>query len=162
MSVSFGKAKQAWVGKSALTKQLMNGAFGVSTSLDMNKLRDAAAHTCEQFPAKDCGFLLGRHKPVIQINSRLKQQVIAYGRISKTSQRVFPIDWELGLRPGVQGYQFMISVVHASLTSGKIDQVEEMEYFINELERNLGDLDPQAAISLVALDNPAAYKKTIF
>ena len=33
-------------------------------------------------------------------------------------------------------------------TSGKINEVEELQYFLNELERNLRRLDPQAEISL--------------
>jgi hypothetical protein len=43
----------------------MNGAFGVSTSLDISEVREAATRACEQFPVKS-RKLLGDCKPNIQ------------------------------------------------------------------------------------------------
>jgi hypothetical protein len=46
VSVDFGKARQVFFGKSPLTKAITQGAFGVSTKLTMDQVRDAAAITC--------------------------------------------------------------------------------------------------------------------
>jgi hypothetical protein len=52
VSVDFGKAHQVFFGKSPLTKALTRGAFGVSTKLTMDQVRDAAAITCKEYPVK--------------------------------------------------------------------------------------------------------------
>ena len=52
MSVDFGKARQAIFGKSTLAKEVTRGAFGVSTKLTMDRVRDAAAVTCREYPVK--------------------------------------------------------------------------------------------------------------
>lgn len=46
------------------------------------------------------------------------------------------------------GYAYAIILARYTETSGKINEVEELQYFLNELERNLWRLDPQAEISL--------------
>jgi|HubBroStandDraft_5_1064220.scaffolds.fasta_scaffold121485_2 hypothetical protein len=51
VSVDFGKPRQVFFGKSPLTKELTRGAFGVSTKLTMDQVRDAAI-TCREYPVK--------------------------------------------------------------------------------------------------------------
>ena len=41
MRADFGKAHQVFFGKSPLTRALTRGAFGVSTKLTMDQVRDA-------------------------------------------------------------------------------------------------------------------------
>lgn len=41
-----------------------------------------------------------------------------------------------------------LAVVHAKLSNGKIESVEDLETFVNELEKALSDLDPGAAITM--------------
>ena len=48
MSVDFGKPRQVFFGKSPFTKELTRGAFGVSTKLTMDQVRDAAI-TCREY-----------------------------------------------------------------------------------------------------------------
>jgi hypothetical protein len=42
----------------------------------------------------------------------------------------------------------VISLARYTETSGKINEIEELQYFLNELERNIRALDPGAEISL--------------
>jgi len=42
-----------------------------------------------------------------------------------------------------------IVITQAQLRSGKIAEVEELGHFINELERNLRNMDPEARIDLL-------------
>jgi hypothetical protein len=52
MSVSFGKPTTAWFGNTTLTKAINRGGFGISTSLDLGKVQDAAVGTCTDYPVK--------------------------------------------------------------------------------------------------------------
>jgi hypothetical protein len=65
--------------------------------------------------------------------------------------------WDLAYRSA----EFTIFHVYAKLVSGKIDEVEELEYFMNELERNPRDLDPQATTSLATMDSPRSFTRTV-
>jgi hypothetical protein len=165
VTVNFGKAKQAWVGKSPLTKAIMNGAFGIATSLDIGQVQEAAARTCADFPVKN-RKLLGTYKPCIQADRpNREREVIAYGSTTRAKTGkdiVITPCWKLGLGSGVQDHQFTIVLLYAKLTSGKIDEVEELEYFLNELERVLRESDPKATVDLVELQNPMHFKKTYF
>jgi hypothetical protein len=58
------------------------------------------------------------------------------------------VRWELALGAGLPGYAYVIILARYTERSGKINEVEELQYFLNELERNLQTLDPQAEISL--------------
>jgi hypothetical protein len=156
VSVDFGKARQVFFGKSPLTKELTRGAFGVSTKLTMDQVRDAAAITCREYPVKK-RFMQSMAPRIVQRKSG--HEVIAYGGLARRrtasgeSVETVPdtasdVRWELALGAGVPGYAYAIILARYTDTSGKINEVEELQYFLNELERNLRRLDPQAEISL--------------
>lgn len=154
MSVSFGKPKTAWYGKTRLTKAINRGGFGISTGLDAGKIQDAATQTCGEFPVKQARLIRSPMKPLIRM--RKGTEVISYGVVgtdSKTGREYMSVpSWELALGSGADGYRYRIVLAYARLFSGKIDEVEELEYFLNELERNLRSLDSQAAIELIEHD----------
>lgn len=156
MSVDFGKARQVFFGKSPLTKALTRGAFGVSTTLTMDQLRDAAALTCREYPIKK-RFLQSMGPRIVQRKSG--HEVIAYGSLAQRRSasgelvQTVPdnapdVRWELVLGAGLPGYPYVILLARYTETSGKINEVEELQYFLNELEHNLRALDPQAEISV--------------
>lgn len=157
MSVDFGKPGQVFFGKSPLTKALIRGAFGVSTALTMDQLREAAALTCRDYPVKK-RFMNLMGPRIVQRKNGL--EVIAYGYLRKRNtssgesveivpDSAFDMKWELALGAGLVGYAYVILLARHTETSGKINEVEELQYFLNELERNLRALDPKAGISLV-------------
>lgn len=157
MSVDFGKARQVFFGKSPLTKALTSGAFGVSTTLTMDQLRHAAAVTCREYPLKR-RFLQSMGPRIVQRKNDL--EVIAYGSLTQRRtargesvetvlDNASDVRWELALGAGLPGYEYVILLARHTETSGKINEVEELQYFINELERNLRALDPQAEITLI-------------
>ena len=137
MSVDFGKARQVFFGKSPLTKELTRGAFGVSTKLTMEQVRDAAAITCREY--------LVKKRFMQSMAPRIVQRKSGHETVPDTASDV---RWELALGAGVPGYAYAIILARYTETSGKINEVEELQYFLNELERNLRRLDPQAEISL--------------
>jgi hypothetical protein len=156
VTVDFGKARQVFFGKSPLTKALAGGAFGISTTLTMDQVRDAAALTCREYPAKK-RFLQSMAPRIVERKSG--RQVIAYGSLTQrrtasgeTVETVLDtaldLKWELVLGAGLPGYAYVIILARHTETSGKINEVEELQYFLNELERNLRALDPHAEISL--------------
>jgi hypothetical protein len=156
MSVDFGKPRQVFFGKSPLTQALTRGAFGVSTSLTMDQVRDAAAVTCREYPIKKRFMQQVGPRIVQRKNGR---EVIAYGDLTRrrtpngqTVETVLDtatdLRWELALGTGLPGYPYVILLARHTETSGKINDVEELQYFLNELERNLRALDRQAEISL--------------
>jgi hypothetical protein len=156
VSVDFGKARQVFFGKSPLTKAITSGAFGVSTVLTMDQVRDAAALTCKEYPVKK-RFLQSMAPRIVQRKSG--QQVIAYGALTQRRtasggsvetvlDNALDVQWELALGAGLPGYACVIILARYTERSGKIDEVEELQYFLNELERNLRVLDPRAEISL--------------
>jgi hypothetical protein len=153
MSVNFGKATTAWFGNTSLTKAINRGGFGLSTSLDLSKVQDAADRTCKEYPVKQARLVRTPMRPMIMESKG--REVISYGLAGPDKsgrERVFGPSWQLALGGPTDGYQFTIILVYAQLHSGKIDEVKELEYFLNELERNLRDLDPQAMINLVESD----------
>lgn len=156
MSVDFGKPRQVFFGKSPLTRALTSGAFGVSTSLTMDEVRDAAAVTCREYPIKK-RFMRQVGPRIVQRKNGL--EVIAYGGLTRrrtpagqTVETVLDtatdVCWELALGAGLPGYPYVILLARYTETSGKINDVEELQYFLNELERNLRALDRQAEIRL--------------
>lgn len=157
MSVDFGSPRQAFFGKSSLTKAITRGAFGVSSSLTMDQVREAAVLTCRGYPVKK--RFLGQAGPRI-VQRKNGHEVIAYGYLDRrrtpdgrtietVRDTAVALDWELALATGVPGYPYAILLARYTETSGKIDEVKELQYFLNELERNLRALDPQAEISLI-------------
>ena len=60
----------------------------------------------------------------------------------------------LALGTGLPGYACVIILARYTERSGKINEVEELQYFLNELERNLRALDPRAEISLMDRKGP--------
>ena len=136
MSVDFGKPRQVFFGKSPLTKELTRGAFGVSTKLTMDQVRDAAI-TCREY--------LVKKRFMQSMAPRIVQRKSGHETVPDTASDV---RWELALGAGVPGYAYAIILARYTETSGKINEVEELQYFLNELERNLRRLDPQAEISL--------------
>lgn len=151
MSVSFGKPKTAWYGKTRLTKAISREGFGISTELDIDKVQDAAVQTCKEFPVKKARLIRSPMKPLIRVRKGV--EVISYGIVgtnSKTGGEYMSVPrWELALGSGAGGYKYRIVLAYATLISGKIDEVEELEYFLNEMERNVRNLDSRAAINLI-------------
>jgi hypothetical protein len=151
MSIGFGKPKTAWYGKTRLTKVINRGGFGVSTGLDIDKVRVVAIQTCNEFPVKKARLIRSPMRPLIRVRKGV--EVISYGIVAtskKTGEEYMPVpSWELALGNGTGAYRYRITLAYAKLFSGKIDEVEELEYFLNELERNLRRLDPQAMIALL-------------
>ncbi len=152
MSVDFGKPQTAWYGKSKLTKAINRGGFGLATSLGLDKVQEAAVRTCREFPVKKARIVRSPMKPVIM--TKKGAEVIAYGMVDtnkKTGKEYVLIpEWELALGSGADSHNFRIILRYAKLYSGKISEVEELEYFLNELERNLRHLDPEATVELIA------------
>jgi hypothetical protein len=122
----------------------------------MDQVRDAAAITCKEYPVKK-RFMQSMAPRIVQRKSG--HEVIAYGGLAQRktasggSVETVPdtasdVRWELALGTGVPGCAYVIILARYTETSGKINEVEELQYFLNELERNLRTLDPQAEISL--------------
>lgn len=151
MSVSFGKATTAWYGKTKLTKTINKNGFGVSTSLDIGQVQAAAMQACHEFPVKKAPLVRTPMKPMLA--TRKGVDVIAYGLIhtSKKTGKEFVAgeSWALALGSGISRYNYRIVLTYAELHSGTIDEVKELEYFLNEWERNLRNQDPQATIELI-------------
>jgi len=151
MSVSFGNPQTAWYGKSKLTKQIQQG-FGLSTKLDIGQVQEAAVRTCKEFPPKKVPLVRDQRKPMIMGDGK-GNDLIWYGLagVGKSGkERVYGPQWKLALGSGTAGYQYTIALAYAKLYSGKISDVVELEFFLNELERNLREADPQATISLLS------------
>lgn len=152
MSVSFGNPKTAWYGKTRLTKDINNSGFGISTDLDISQVQAAAVQTCREFPVKKARLTRSPMKPVITAKKGV--EVIAYGVVGTNKQTgkeyVAPSSWHLALGSGTGEYKYRIVLAYAQLYSGKINEVEELEFFLNELERNLQHQDPRARIELIA------------
>ena len=100
MSVDVGKARQVFFGKSPLTKELTRGAFGVSTKLTMDQVRDAAAITCREYPVK----------------KRFMQSMAP--RIVQRKSTASDVRWELALGAGLPGYAYAIILARYTETSG--------------------------------------------
>jgi hypothetical protein len=149
MSVDFGNAKTAWYGKSKLTKAIHRNGFGLTTRLSVAEIGSAIELTCEQYPEKKAIFRQIM-KPVTALQKGYN--VVSYGAViqGKMGKEVVPTpDWKLGLAGPVGNYEYRLVLLHAKLHSGKIDEVEELGHFINELESNLRNMDPQARIDLL-------------
>ncbi len=153
MSVDFGNSKTAWYGKTKLTKAIHRNGFGVATSLSISEVGNAVELTCRKYPEKKALFRQIM-KPVTAVERG--HSVVSYGTVYPSKQTgkeiVVGAEWKLGLSGPVGSYQYRIVLVHAKLHSGKIDEVEELGHFINELERNLRDMDPAARIDLLGLE----------
>jgi hypothetical protein len=87
------------------------------------------------------------------------REVIAYGSLTKRRtasgdlvetvlDAAIDLKWELALGTGLPGYEYVVILARHTETSGKINEVEELQYFLNELERSLRRMDPQAEITL--------------
>jgi hypothetical protein len=153
MTVRFGDPKTALFGKTPLTKEILEGAFHIRTHLDFSALEQAIIETCQAYPVRH-GRLTGDKKPVYQYRKKVKQKVVSYGATAKTktdgSDIVLIPQWSLApvtIKHGGEVYQ-VFKTVYAQMTSGKIHDVEEIEYFLNELERRLRLEDAQATIEL--------------
>lgn len=148
MTVDFGTPKTAYIGKTALTKQLLAGRFAISTLLDISAIRDTTVETCETFPKKHVK-IFGDYGPAIMNDRRLRREVISYGSIRTSKRTGNPIvlspEWKLVLVEIDD--DAALAVAEVSLTSGKISYVEEMQYFLNELEINLRKRDSEAYIT---------------
>ena len=111
MSVDFGKARQVFFGKSPLTKELTRGAFGVSTKLTMDQVRDAAAITCREY--------LVKKRFMQSMAPRIVQRKSGHETVPDTASDV---RWELALGAGVPGYAYAIILARYTETSGKINR----------------------------------------
>jgi hypothetical protein len=149
MSVDFGSANTAWYGKTKLTKTIHRNGFGLATSLSVGEVGTAIELTCKGFPEKKAIF----RQTLKAVTSVQKgHNVISYGNVArdKTGREIVVMPaWKLGLAGPVGNYAYRIVLVHATLHSGKIDEVEELGHFINELESNLHGMDPAAKIDLL-------------
>ena len=153
MSVDFNNPKTAWYGKTKLTKVIHRNGLGLATNLSISEIGSAIERACQQYPEKNAIFRQVK-KPVTAVEKG--HNVIFYGAVShgkKTGKEIVLVpDWKLGLTGPAGSYQFRIVLLHATLRSGKIAEVEELGHFINELERSLRDMDPQARIDLLGLE----------
>jgi hypothetical protein len=153
MSVDFSDAKTAWYGKTKLTKAIHRNGFGLATSLTIGEVGKAIELTCKEFPEKKA-FFREIMKPVTSLEGG--HNVISYGGVvigKKAGKEIVPVpEWKLGLAGPVDSYKYRIVLLKAKLHSGKIDEVEELGHFINELERNLRGMDPAARIDLLGLE----------
>jgi hypothetical protein len=151
MSVDFSNSKTAWYGKTKLTKEIHRNGFGLATSLGIGEVGKAIELTCAQYPEKK-GLFRRIMKPVT--SAEKGHNVISYGPVTqgKTGKEIVIMpEWKLGLAGPVGNYEYRIVLLRAQLHSGKIDEVEELGHFINELEHNLRDMDPDAKIDLLGL-----------
>jgi hypothetical protein len=147
MSVTFGKVTRAFFGKTSLTKTIFNGVFVVKSSLDIAEVWQMAAETCDGYPPKH-RRLGGEFRAVIR-RERSGREFIAYGSSikSKSGENIVLIpDWKLACGES-RGCMFF-KIASARLLSGSIKEVEEMESWINEFERNLQNRDPGSAVTL--------------
>ncbi len=155
MSVDFSNSKTAWYGKTNLTKAVHRNGFGLATSLSISEVGDAVELTCKGYPEKKAAFRIVL-KPVTALEKG--HDVIAYGNAvpSKRTGKEIVLSprWKLGLSGPVGNYKYRIVLLHAQLHSGKIAEVEELGHFINELERNLRNMDPEARIDLLGVNEP--------
>jgi hypothetical protein len=153
VSVDFGKPKTAWYGKTKLAKAIHQNGFGLTTSLSISEVGNAIELTCKQYPEKKEIFRQIK-KPVTSLEKGYS--VISYGVVypaKKTGREIMhTVYWKLGLAGPVRNYEYRIVLVRATLHSGQIDEVEELGHFINELEQNLRNVDPDARIDLVGLE----------
>lgn len=153
MSVDFNNSKTALYGKTKLTKAIHRNGFGLATNLSINEIGSAIDLACQQYPEKMAIFRQVK-KPISVIEKG--HNAISYGAVShgkKTGKEIVLVpDWKLGLTGPAGNYQFRIVLLHATLRSGKIAEVEELGHFINELERRLRDTDPRARIDLLGLE----------
>jgi hypothetical protein len=147
MSVTFGKVTTAFFGKTSLTKAISNGAFLIKSSLDLAQIWQVAAKTCEEYPPKR-RRIGGEYRAVIR-RERSGRQFIAYGSsaLSKSGEHIVLIpEWKLAC-VDIEGYK-VFKLASAKLFSGSISEVQEMEFWINEFERNLRSRDPVATVTL--------------
>lgn len=147
MSVTFGKVTTAFFGKTSLTKSISNGAFYIKSTLDLAQVWQVAAQTCEGYPPKR-KRIGGEYRAVIR-RERSGHEFIAYGSssLSKSGGYIVLIpEWKLACVE-VQGYK-VFKLASAKVFSGAISEVQEMEFWINEFERNLRSRDPGATVTL--------------
>lgn len=151
MSVTFGKTKATVFGnQTALTKQIRKHGFRVDTDLDSARIRELILSTCENFPPKE-ERLIGTFGPRV-INNSFAKNVISYGHISihdkngKKYVKVTLARWSLVLAEAGDHRALRLST--AKLANGSIQEVEEMEHFVNELEQNMQVDDATASITL--------------
>lgn len=147
MSVTFGKVTRAFFGKTSLTKTIFNGVFVLKTSLDIAQVWQVAGQTCDEYPPKN-RRIGGEFRAVIR-RERSGREFIAYGSSikSKSGDHIVLIpDWMLACRESRDHIFFKLSA--ARLLSGSIKEVEEMESWINEFERNLQNRDPGSTVTL--------------
>jgi hypothetical protein len=144
MPVEFGKTNQAVFGQSKLTKRIRQG-FWVTARVDDDTLWEIIEKVCNDFPKKKA--LLGPRGMMVFRARDTKQRTIGFGTITKRGSMV--PDWTLGL--GGTSPVWRLGVVHGKVISGKVEQVREMEFFLNELEAALQAKDPEeAAVNFVA------------
>lgn len=152
MTVSFGSPKTAWFGRTALTKSILKGYFLINTTLGFDEIEQAIVETCADYPVKTRRFL-GDEKVVYRYRKGVKQKVVSYGSPTKAKdggELVLIPEWSLApvaIKDSGREYK-VFKVVTARMASGKINNVEEMEYFLNDLEKRLRLKDAQAAVTL--------------
>jgi hypothetical protein len=147
VSVTFGKVKTAYFGKTDLTKAISNGAFVIRSGLDIAQVWKVAAQTCAEYPPKR-RRIVGECRAVIR-RERSGQEFIVYGPSSPSKSGGYLVlipDWKLACGES-NGYKFL-RLATAKLLSGSIQEAGEMEFWINEFERNLRSLDPGATVTL--------------
>jgi hypothetical protein len=147
VSVTFGRVTRAFFGRTSLTKTIFNGVFVVKSSLDIAEVWPVAAETCDGYPPKR-RRIGGEFRAVIG-HERPGQEFIAYGSSikSKSGEHIVLIpDWKLAC--GENRGRTFFRIASATLLSGSIKEVEEMESWINEFERNLQNRDPGSTVTL--------------
>ena len=154
MSVAFGKIKTAAVGRTQLAKQIEKHGFRVDASLDTARIREVIRATCAQYPPKKKkwggGFVADKDGPFrpLVIDTQLTRRVISYGivRLKDGKERLSISQWGLVLTEADGGRR--LKLTYAKLANGQIQAVQEMEEFLNALEKNLQLDDPDASITM--------------
>jgi hypothetical protein len=144
VTVDFGKARQAYIGRTPLTKRVTQGLW-ITSWLDDNAIWTAIDALCATYPTKKS---LGSTKGPMVFYPRLgKRRSLGYGTLSRG---VIVPDWTFEVQ-GAAPHRHL-NVVHAKAISGKIEQVVEMELVLNTLERELRRLDEHASITFCAAE----------
>lgn len=134
--------------KSVGAKRLLAGSFTISTSLEVSDIQEALIDASRNFPRKKTMF--GMSGPVIMRDKRLDLEVVAYGSIAKTKtggETVLDPDWSLALRASDEASP-ELAVARLKGSGSEVSEIEEMEYFIIELECNMRTRDTSATTAI--------------
>jgi hypothetical protein len=144
MPIEFGKVTDAWFGKSGLTKRIQAG-FRLQARLNEDDLWRIAEGVCATYPNKKS--VLGDRAMSVFSPTKDPQRTVGFGTVSKKTGGMAYANWSLRFRGTTPSWH--IYLVKATLISGKIKDVIEMQFFLKEFEDALRREDPEATIQFV-------------